>query len=275
MKFIIIFLMLFSCSRKPNYSHDDMAEMQVKARFYCNSFFETKIFKRPGDKLTFEALMQGFCKDMNLSRFEKNIGEWHRNEKQVYFGENDPRNESKSEISSDAFIMLLHAFLSFPNADSLMKVNNIIQYGNSHDWIMGDGPKKLTSSKELKTIYERLRDYLNNNKGYYGTDDALPILSGFRGYLLTMYIYANVRMKSTVSDFEIQALRIMDSENRIATALVNNYDGISNQDIADFLLDKKNFPSHYTPIDDGVYGWGSCPRIVYYMVVYNAIGGTL
>jgi hypothetical protein len=275
MKFIIIFLMLFSCSRKPQYSSDQFTEMQIKARFYCNSFFEVEIFKRPGDRLTFEALMQGFCKDMNLSRFEKNIGEWHRNERQVYFGENDPRNESKSEISTDSFIMLLHAFLAFPNADSLMKVNNIIQYGNAHDWIMGAGPKNLTSAKEMKPMFERLRNYLSGNREFYGSDDALPILSGFRGYLLTMYIYANVRMKSTLSDFEIQALRLMDSENRIATAMVNVYDGRSNQDIADFMLDKKNFPSHYTPIEDGVYGWGSCPRIVYYMVLFNAIGGTL
>jgi hypothetical protein len=100
------------------------------------------------------------------------------------------------------------------------------------------------------------------------------ILSGFNGHLLASYLWYVGRTRGSLSPVEVSALhRLIDASptDPMYIALHQRFtDG--NQDKAlRLLLDAPEFNDRLDM--DGVFGWGSAPAKVYYIIVFSIIGG--
>lgn len=283
-RILAVLILLVSCSKHE--SHDTITPYDAakeKGVFYAENIILEKVFKHRCDKLTFASLLDAFGVRYPLEKHEYNRGEWHRDDIRCIDVDLDGNGQpdSKSEISDDGILGLIHALISRKDETARNWIAGIFDYGNEHYWKMGEGPNDLTRMIHLIPILQDVRRYV---EGAFlttwtedNTDDALPAFTGHRGHLLALYIHALGRMHGSISSTKLKALEELKEENPsdpLYLALHSRYtDGDQGKAIA-ILNNAELFPEGEVPYSTDIFGnWGSSPSVVYYFLVLGVIEG--
>ena len=216
MKYIVLtFLLLVCCGQyesKP--TKQPMDELKKLRDFYCQNIDQKKMIgEHKGDDLTFTALLDAFCDNIRIDFKKYKYGKclYNRHIEEVY------PEKSRSPISGDPYLSLMHSFISRNDRESLEDVEEIIDYGEDKLWFMCDyGPAEYVNVASYAPIIYRTRSHLQGlfvRDDLIGEEDAIPVPTNFRGYLLGMYIYAHARIKESVNSIEREILTsLRDSE---------------------------------------------------------------
>jgi hypothetical protein len=268
-RYLPLFFLLLACgcaSKKEIKKNTDnlMAEVLLKRDALASSIAtDSSGFVSYGDGLTFQGFGAAYAKrslgDVIFSARDDD-GKWHRHPKRDCY----QTGSSKSEISRDGILGVLHFCFATGNMDCVRKIKS---YGEAHDWVFGEGPKDLTWIWPLSFLV----DNILGTHELDGSDDALPeYFAGFRGHLLAMYIWLNGKVKGGISPVESTTLNKLASENPgnpMIKCVWNLYNSESQSDVIDILLN--DFPEN----PDDVYGWGSAPKGVYFGIVTSCLEG--
>lgn len=264
MRYLIVLLgFLFACgtSAKKPIDNSSMNQARDKGAFYAERIADD-IYKERCDKLTFKAHLSSTGYKQDLSALENN-GKWKRDEEPCY-----PDN-SKSEISFDGLVGVLHNIVA--NQDKAM-FDRLVAYGTQHNWIMGEGMVELTNMYVLLPTVYRIQAKLALDDTQ-SLDDAL---SGFRGHLLASFVWLQDRIsgKITVAEMEaVDQLYSVSPEDPMYSALYHRFTDGDQDATIDILLNSPVFPINELPLETGVFGWGSAPASVYYLVTLAIIEG--
>ena len=262
---LVFFVFLFACGSCGSKSEKKTKPSPIsqaasdKGEFYCSKLTDA-VFKERCDKITFKAMVAANC-PQDLSGFEKD-GRWERDEVQCY-----PDN-SKSSISRDGMISVLHYVWTTKDAKLLQR---LINYGEAHDWIMGDGPRDLTDATILTPMIYFIQGKLKNDST--ALLDYLPttedIAQSFKGHVIANYIWLQARVRGNINAVEAAILNKLweaSMEDPMYTALMHRFVDGNQADTFSLLLNRPEFPNDSLPTETGVFDWGSAPASVYYLI---------
>ena len=211
-----------------------------------------------GATLLFTSLWTVACGPLDLSSWEDTElpGKWHRNPERDCFINGAP-NGSASTISRDMFLGLFHHFWSVKDG---MEIRQIKEYGEAHNWIMGEAkdnetlisrclmtPQLISVLKEMDAqLGGRVHPSLMTNQDNSG--DALPVNTGFRAHLDILRILLNGRVYGAITDAEKSLLKSQAERqpmNALYVAASEKYHGGSKA--IGLLLDESHFPGDRLP----------------------------
>lgn len=260
MKIILIFLSVFilGCSHKSKSSdnnNDKFKTAKEKGDFYLKNLSDN-IYVRC-DKLAFLPYVS-FFEAQDLSGFEDN-GKWgrdYKDKKPCY------PDESRGSISFDGLISVLHHIWS--TKDKAM-LDRLISYGEKNHWIVGEG--EYSNQILIKPIAMHMKHKLENALFVYGVVDD-SILSGFRGHLLASYIWLMSRMDGEINEVKNLALKELLKASATDPMYLSLYDkhNSGNQDRALDILTNDNIFKMEKMETTGLFGWGSSPDMIYYLI---------
>ena len=264
---IITISLLCSCGTKQKQSQPSSALDQAhsKGEFYISKITDD-IYKERCDKLTFKSLygtaayiLEGI--EVDLSALDDN-GKWNRDSAPCY-----PK-DSVSGISFDGLVGVLHYILA--HKDSKM-LDQLISYGDSHGWIMGDGPKEYTNAYVLIPMIYNMKTHIS-----LVDSPITDILKGFKGHLLADYLWLEAEKDGSLGDADMEALKqlnLASPDDPMYSSLYHRFTDGDQSHALDILLNNAAFPGDVLPMDTGVFDWGSAPASVYYLVTLTIIEG--
>jgi hypothetical protein len=261
---IVLTIMLGGCGRKDSQeTTNPLDAVAAKASFY-EAHITDEIYLQRCDKLTFKASLSAVFRQ-DIASLEAAPGEWHRDTTACY------PVDSASEVSTEGILGVLHHIWTYRD---LAMLNRLIAYGEAHNWVMGVGDTQNTVVLGLvPTIYD-MRDRLSGSQSLTGPIDQ--VLQGYKGHILASWLWLRGRMVGALTDLELAAAKSLAgsaSADPMYSAIVHRFtDGDQSQAIAT-LLDDKLFPADSIPTKTGLFGWGSCPTIVYYELVKGIMQG--
>lgn len=273
--FVFLAHLCTSCSEK---SHDtygtDLQKLESKAGTYYELIGKDKeaVIEARCDGLTFRSLGYYVGIDYPLFKHEyKEKGHWHRDYKPCF-----SVGASRSEISRDGFIMLFIALFESKNLEALKAIK---EYGQKHNWLMGEGPIKYTDIKILTPVLYDMIEKLSLTTAETGeqrnSEDSLLKLDTFRGNLLAMYIWLRflVNEKITASEsFALKQLYSANENNPMYSALYFRFLGEGNQGHTIELLENQDeFPSDRLPGRVELFNWGDAPGSILYLVTVKIL----
>jgi hypothetical protein len=270
-KFLML-LMLFACApQQENKPHVTTLSEQVhdKGEFYRSQIpSDDKLFPERCDKLTFKSYLSAVGPRQDMSGFEKN-GRYERDLIACY------PDSSKATISRDAILAVLHDIWSYKDIDRL---NRLISYGESKNWVIGDGPLDYTNMALLLPIIYRMHNKLEGTELNISTDLAGldEVLSGFQGHLLAGYLWLKARMEKELNQLEMQTLERLykaNEEDPMYSALYHRFGDGDQTKTHNILLGAQEFPDDRVSLETGVFGWGSEPSLVAYLVSLSIAEG--
>ena len=262
-RIIIPLFLLEACghSQHETNSSDLFTLAKAKGADIYNNIDES-IYKERCDKLTFKGMLSAYL-PQDISGMENN-GQWQRDTMPCYPG------NSVSSISLDGILGVLHHIVSTKDMSML---NRLIAYGESHNWIMGQGPTGYTNMYILIPFVYSLRKQMQL------IDIAIQsqeILAGFQGHLLADYIWLTLEKDGEINSLELDLLKQLVNASEgdpMYQALLHRVtDG--NQDVAlNILLSDPTFDKDKVMKNDNAFGWGSEPAPVAYLVALSIIEG--
>jgi hypothetical protein len=260
-KLILIVALLCSCSHEQHKTKPTSLLQRAEEkgeRIYAH--ITDDIYIQRCDKLTFKALLSVY-REQNVSGFEHPAGVWHRDNSDCY------PEFSRSSISFDGILSVLHHAVS---TNDLSLLDRLINYGNDVEWILGEGPREYTDMHLLVPMIFNLR---YNVLTLSSVEDAL---SGFRGHLLASYIWLSLRTDGKLNDLELQALKeLVDAspDDPMYVSLLHRATDGEQKEALETLLSHVDFEEEGIYGRDGVFGWGSAPASVYYLITLAIIKG--
>lgn len=218
---------------------------------------EADIWKHRCDKLTFKALLSAYGPRQDLSGFIYD-DQIHRDIYPCY------PEESRSEVSLDPILMMLHHILSYDDKELFQQVYDI---GMARGWIMAEGPIEYTN---IFTLLPRIYEM----KEKYGLVDNTyqDILASYKGHIAALYIHLKGRINGSISEIEYQTLKLIyesNPRNPLYAALYHKYTDGDQSETLQILID--DFPFNKFPEDTARYGWGSCPSSVLYIIIVGIL----
>lgn len=195
--FALLAALSTSCGRHEQKDTDDPAPLaQIQAmRDAAVAKFDPAKLERC-DFGTFAAAYEAFTgKDVGVAKLEKAPGEWHRHFSPCY------PQDSKSEVSRDQFLTLVLWALARPDGREVAK--RVVEYGEAHDWQMGEGPEGIANIKPIAGLWRKLA----GGGDLVGDADAIPGLAGFQAHLVAVYLYDRAKLYGSLSGAEVEVLR--------------------------------------------------------------------
>jgi len=251
---LTICLIFCSCSKhesketvEPTDRVDDIAASYLDQ---LNGFSEEKLFPDRCDRLTFLALSATFVKDFDISKYEWESGEWHRDIYPCW-----PK-DSQSEISYDGLLSVLHYALR--NDDSILF--RMRSYGKEHKWVMGEGDKKLTYNPQLLIL-------INGILGEHILGTQQERKSTHKEHILASSIWLKMRY-SSLNDVELLTLKNL-KQTPLRDALIARMKDGNQSETIKYL---ESFPEKL-PLEVGHENWGGCPRWLYFFILKAVIDG--
>ena len=204
------------------------------------------------DSATFTSSLAAFSTyTVDLHQIEPVPGKYVRNPESCY------PDGSASETSLDVYLGVLHNIWSKQDKTALKRV---IDYGNTHTWIMGQGPLDLTNIVALVPIIQDMRDKMSLK----GDDDAIPALDGYRGDIAAMIVLLHGRVTGTINEAEFQTLNYLVTnfpENPLYQTIYHRFNDGDYSETVKAFTDYSDDISQLT--ETGVYGWGSAPKFFF------------
>jgi hypothetical protein len=259
----VVVILISSCAKsgeEETKQKEGLARQQAIRDFYCDELTDESI-EKVCDRATFANLANAFCPDKpyDLSRFEWNPGEYHRDFK--------PHacypNESKSECSHDMFITKAHDWLSRGDFGAVKEINDLLSYADKHGGKCGEGHSSLTEITTLKPLIYDVREHITSlapsKELLLGEAEGLPIATHNK-YLATLMMYANARMNGEINATEKAALKLFirdDEGSPIFLGMFYRYHDGDQQRALDAM--EADFPSDALCQSTSYRGWGSAP----------------
>lgn len=259
---IVLAIIASSCApdRESQPSRQTLADLQERRDQYVAQVTDD-VYTERCDKLTFKALFSAFGKRQDLSKHEYSPGEWHRDVKPCY------PDDSKSEISFDPLLMILHHAVSHNDHAAVVR---LIEFGEDADWKMGDVPSSLTYTPQLAPLARMVRDATD----LASIGSIVPSLEGFRAHLVALSVWLVGRVDGRLPESYFRMLRKISRDNPgnpLFTALHASYDD-GDQSEAIAIL-SRDFPTGELPSGMARYGWGSCPDAIFFIAAVAAMEG--
>lgn len=261
-KYLIFLALAFACGSKEKKPQENPVALQahVKGQNYCMQITDS-IFKERCDKITFKALVSVNC-PQDLSKFEVN-GRWERDSQQCY-----PK-DSRSSISRDGLISVLHYIWTKQDHDMIQR---LMEYGEAHNWIMGEGPTEYTDAIILTPIIYHMHDKIQKKGDLVA--DLVPttedIAQSFKGHLLASYVWLMARVNDGYIDYAGKVLlgKLYNSapSDPMYAALQHRFLDGNQTETYFILLNDPTFTVNEFPMETGVFNWGSAPTSVYYLI---------
>jgi len=236
------------------------------------------VYLAPCDALTFKALYSAFTSPQDITgEFTASPGEYMRRV--------DPNcypDESKSSISRDGIIMVLHDIWTKQDYAGLVE---LIDFAEDNNFNIGEGPFDLINVAPLYPVMLDMKWTMEVNleltstKGLYllGMDIGDLIdkqLTGFRGHLLLSYILLAGRVDGEIGNIKLGILEDLVDKNPNNPFMLSVFhrftDGIQTKAIT-ILND--DFPTADIIYDDGYRTWGSSPYNVMFCVIVGILEG--
>jgi hypothetical protein len=264
MRYLLFILILIGCGHHKSHNTKSPFEKIQENRDFIVSQIDDSVFKHRCDKLTFFSLYSAFGIRQDLSHFiyDDMI---HRDTTRCY------PEESRSEVSLDPILMMLHHIVSYGDTALL---NEIIRIGSKRGWIMADGPEEYTNIFFLISTIYKLKSQYSLVDARSDISSVVDILSGYRGHIAAMYIYLQGRIYGELNEIEYQTMKqIFDSnpENPLYSAIYYRFTN-GDQSYTINLLNKY-FSYGIFPVGISETGWGSCPSSVLYITTVAIMEG--
>ena len=268
-KLLSVLALLTSCgSHKSEDTVNPLSDVQARGSFYINNLTPS-IYTERCDKITFKALLSTEIVQ-DLTGFEVAPGQWQRDTQPCY------PTESASTISNEGIISIMHHIWSTKDCAMVTRLYN---YGMAHDWIMGAGNKADTDASVLSFSVQDEKNLLCGN-----TDPTGPtllgsiddVLSGYKGHVLASWIWLMGRFNGKINSLEkdgLNALVNASPGDPYYLALKARFDDGDQSAAINALLGSVDFPSDSFPLEDGVFGWGSAPASIYYLITEAVLEG--
>jgi hypothetical protein len=264
---IYISLLLVSCGtqkieKSPTVADSLDKQLKSKTELYLSLITSDELlFPERCDKLTFKSLLSAAGPFQDMSAFEV-AGKYSRDVVPCY------PNDSKSSISRDGILAVLQDIWTHGD---LVRLNRMIAYGEAHNWVVGEGPLDYTNMALLLPIIYRMQDRLSGKTNLELASSAAldSVLSGFQGHLLANYLWLKARMEGSLNALEVSLLKSLVSANPRDPMYQALYHRFTDGDMSEtykILLDSPEFPDDHLPLETGVFGWGSEPALVAYLV---------
>ena len=262
-----ISMALVGCGTHKSTSTDNpLGQVQAKGTFYTNNL-SSAIYTERCDKLTFEGLLSVEV-TQEIEIFQSSPGKWNRDTKPCY------PDYSASEISNEGIVSVLHALWSTQNC---ALISDLYDYGIKNNWIMGAGDKEDTNATVLFPTILKEKDLICKTSSLTTIESDLDaVLSGYRGHILASWIWLVGRMDGTINGLEKAALDdlVGSSPQDPYYLALNSRFGNGDQTLAiEGLINDTEFPSTVFPLEDSVFGWGSAPASVYYLITQAVLEG--
>lgn len=270
-KIFAIMALFLGCGHKSKTENPPglIEQARSKAASYAQALDESYYVRC--DTLAFRPYLTVAGYPQDLSGFEID-GKWSRD-----ITAHPPcyPKESSGSISFDGMIAVLHHIWSTKDRSTL---DRLIAYGNAHGWRIGEG--EYANQRLLAPIVLEMKLKLSNLKKV-GPDtpagglESIDALKGFRGHLLATYVWLQGRMNGAINDLENQALKALlaaSPDDPMYLSLFHRFNGADQDQALDILLDEAKFPVTISR-ETGVFGWGSSPSSVYYLMTLAIIEG--
>lgn len=269
MKYILFFAIMFSacCRHRSEETTNPLDQLHEKLAFYVEHAGQ-EIFLKRCDNLTFKSFWDAH-KQQDLPAMEWLPGEWHRDAAACW------PEESRSEISRDGLIALLHALHGRGDLEAVQRIED---YGKANMWVMGQGDLELVHGLVLSPAISALLHEMSGLAlaGEQHSEDEIPALEGHRGHVTASYIWLMGKIRGWINTAELAFLYAWQAENPLdpmALALTARFSDGDQTDAISVLGDERLWPSDSVPLADGYFGWGSCPAVVYYGIVMSILSG--
>ena len=165
---------------------------------------------------------------------------------------------SKSTISRD---MLLGILLSIMYKNDLEAAELLVNYGEEHNWVMGDsdgsldGKNRVIATPALQSLIYQVRHKLGGASHAKEAipQDYTPFKKGFERHLVALTILLRAKIKGTISNIELNTIRSYaegDPNNALFLSIRDKFDPDNNGDQSaaiSMLLNDRYFPSDRLP----------------------------
>lgn len=215
------------------------------------------------DRSTFVAAMTTICaKDFGLSQYKKAPGVFWRSPEDCMASQ-----ESTSQCSRDTYLWVL--FNAWKKKD-FATIQEIHDFGISHDWLMCDGPEGVVGIKPLVSLINKMlaSQTLTEFPMPDDLDAVLAALQGFRGHLIDGYLWFRASvLGGLTSAVTLKIIHEQTPDSPWFSSLFHRFQ-VGDGDQGESLeLMKK------TPHEDGTFGWGSSPFWFHLAATYAVMKG--
>ena len=256
MRFLIFIALLFSCAEKPKATANPYDVLKSRRDFYVSQLSDD-VYKHRCDKLTFRGLTSAFGKREAIEEHEVEPGKFRRDVLPCF------PHDSRSSISLDGYLGVLHHAITYEDWDMVIRIQD---YANRHHYIMGEGPIEYTNIIALRSV-------LNVLSGNASLDMPKDISEGYKGHIAANLIFLRARAFGRMSAaelFTLKRLHELSPGNPFYAALYHRYhDGDQEEAISILTSD---FADEF-PIGEHLYGWGSAPDSVFFILVMGVLDG--
>jgi len=240
-----------------------MTNLRAKAEFY-KSKISDEVFTKRCDKLAFKPYLSNSGLVQDLSGFEDN-GRWSRDVEPCY------PEFSGGTISFDGLVAVMHHI--WTTKDEAM-LDRFIVYSESHAWIVGEGT--FADQTIMSPLSYQMKAEFVKSRNLNTTQDITNMLKGFRGHLLASLIWLEGRMNGSLNELEMTLLTQLyqvGPDDPMYVGLYHRFTDGDQTKTIEILLKSSVFPNDHLPMEDGVFGWGSSPASIYYLICIDVIEG--
>lgn len=271
MPFILCLFTFFLCCHKDehNDAHFDKSPSVAvtdKRNLYCEKtkadFIAKKWAVDECDGLLFAMLRIAGCGlDIPIETYEDSVepGKWYRDPAhRCYLASVEGEQGSDSSISKDMYLGLMAGALSIKSEDNKNILGRTIDYGKSHDWIVGEAKDNVTLLSKCfitPTLQGMLKDALNYQGGALtdvtpADSDAIGVSSGFRAHLDVLAILVRGKISGHISALDLNTLKDQakrQPNNALFQAAKARYDDGDFSQATALLLDVNHWPENSLP----------------------------
>jgi len=162
--------------------------------------------------------------------------------------------------------MMMHNWWTHNDLDAVVRS---IEYAEDNYFTVGKGESlDLINIAPLMPIMWRIEERLQL------TGIIEENLTGFKGHLLFMYIYLASRVEGHLTNIKLDLLEELvdhNPENLLYWALFNRYSGRDQTGVINKALEI--FPADHLPTDEAIWGWGSSPDAVTFILLVAILEG--
>ncbi len=252
-RLLLLILGLSACaSEKPDASVPlDLSVLRAKYETYISLSTRHQgdsgfVHDRDCDSLLFSSLYSFAGGEIEVLAAQEEPGKWHRTPTQDCYPD-----RSKSTISRDMLLGLLYHAISHNEGDIS---ENLIEYGRTHSWTMGDGPRSRTWLNPLFRKTLALLDRKLNNSHHR---DLLLIpdiwsvgLTGYQAHLLILHLILRDMISGKIDEMGKRVVREQYQRqpgNALFSFAYHRYfDGDQTRTL-NILMDEALFPSDRLP----------------------------
>jgi len=262
--FIIPFLIFLACgkheSKETIEPYNKVKEIAASYRTQLASHTAEALFPDRCDRLIFHSLYSAHVTRQDLSEYEYNDGEWHRDTLPCLDDlDGNGKPDSKSEISFDGLLGVMHHFWAHKDWDGMVRLKD---YGAQNGQKYGEGPDDLTRLPQVAIMLADMlaeRPLVETSWNLEGTHNR---------HLLAISFWLKLRIEGYLKDVEKLALENV-KDNWIKRALLNRINDGSQEEVIEYL---SKFPETLS-LETGFEGWGGSAGWLHFLMLARIIDG--